>query len=92
MSVYVDEIRHYDVIRDRQAARASRDWCHMFADTEEELHAMAKRIGMRREWYQDHSTNPLMHHYDLTPRRRETAIKMGAIEETTREFLKRIER
>lgn len=35
---------------------------HLTADSVEELHAFAKRIGMRREWYQDHE---YLWHYDL---------------------------
>jgi hypothetical protein len=26
--------------------------CHLFADTEEELHAMAAQIGLDRRWHQ----------------------------------------
>lgn len=43
----------------------------------EALHALAKRIGLRREWFQPHKLAP---HYDLTPRRRMAAIAAGAIE------------
>ena len=50
--------------------------CHMSTDGDiEELHAFAARIGMRRSWFQDH---PSMPHYDLTPKRREAAIRAGA--------------
>ena len=51
--------------------------CHMTADTPAELHAMAARLGMRREWYQDQGTIP---HYDLTPPRRAAAVQAGAVE------------
>ena len=27
-------------------------WSHLVADTDEELHAFASRLGMRREWFQ----------------------------------------
>jgi hypothetical protein len=52
--------------------------CHLTADTLEELHAFAARLGMRRAWFQDH---PLCPHYDLTPGRREVAVRLGAKEE-----------
>ena len=39
----------------------------MYADSLEELHAMAVQIGMKREWFQN---KPRLPHYDLTPRRR----------------------
>lgn len=29
-----------------------RESCHMWGDNEQELHAFALRIGLRREWYQ----------------------------------------
>lgn len=51
----------------------------------EELHAFAARIGMKREWFQNHRIAP---HYDLTPRRRAVAIKLGAVEVSMREQLR----
>lgn len=53
--------------------------CHMLADTEEELHEMALKIGMKRGWFQDGETHT-MPHYDLVESRRILAIKNGAIE------------
>lgn len=57
--------------------------CHMFADDEQELHDMAKRIGLKREWFQEHRRLP---HYDLTVSRRALAVRYGA-KEVDREFL-----
>ncbi len=37
--------------------------CHLIADTDEELHAMAARVGVARRWFQDRSR---YHHYDLS--------------------------
>jgi len=69
MSVYVDALR---------------DWgwrlgpsCHMIADTLDELHAMADRIGLQRRWFQNKRSGP---HYDLTRSRREMAVAAGAVE------------
>ena len=53
-----------------------RQSCHLSADTLDELHAFAARIGMKRSWFQDH---PIMPHYDLTPARREAALRAGAV-------------
>lgn len=78
MSVYID----------REANPFGRMiMCHMLADTEAELHAMAERIGMRREWYQPKSTP----HYDLSKAKRALALKFGAVEidrEKTVEIIK----
>ena len=57
--------------------------CHMVADTEEELHEMADKIGMRREWFQNGS-HP---HYDVSKSRRKMAVENGAVEITIRELV-----
>lgn len=82
MSVYVDtpveyaaEVRGY-VGQPRTRYR----WCHMIASTVEELHAMADRLGLRREWFQGD-------HYDIVPAKRTLAIKCGAIPVQRREFV-----
>jgi hypothetical protein len=74
MSVYVDPL---------MTCLKSRAWrwpksCHMFADTVEELHAFAKRIGLRREWFQ--LTHGTFAHYDLNECRRIVAVRFGARE------------
>jgi len=52
--------------------------CHLFcdrADRLEELHSLAKRIGLKRSWFQGDSVLP---HYDLTASKQREAIKAGA--------------
>lgn len=67
---YVDEVRKWPTsIRCFQQGSA-----HLTADTLEELHAMARRIGLRQAWFQA----GLVPHYDLTPARRQAAIEAGA--------------
>jgi hypothetical protein len=75
--VYVDSIVRYPGAR----APFREGSCHMTADTLEELHVMADRIGLARAWFQDH---PKCQHYDLTPGRRRRAVELGAVEETCR--------
>jgi len=48
----------------------------MLADSIQELHEMADRLGLKREWYQSRSTP----HYDLSKTKRVLALKLGAIE------------
>lgn len=50
--------------------------CHMLADSLDELHEMADKIGMRRSWFQPRSTP----HYDVCKEKRALAVKHGAIE------------
>lgn len=71
MTVYVDELRRYPWGPACLRAGA----CHLAADTEEELHAFAARIGMRRAWFQPRSSP----HYDLTGSRRAAALEAGAM-------------
>ena len=62
-------------------------WCHMWADTAEELHEFAAKLGLKRDWFQDHR---MLKHYDILPERRECAIKMGAKVESLRNYLKNV--
>jgi hypothetical protein len=51
--------------------------CHLTTDGPlEELHIFAARIGLKREWFQEHRVTS---HYDLTPKRRVAALALGAV-------------
>jgi len=50
---------------------------HLFADTLEELHALASTIGLKRSWFQ-HKPGRLPH-YDLTRGKHFQAIRAGAV-------------
>lgn len=87
MSVYVDPL-FTQVAREPRARRVDakhrHQWCHLLADSTEELIAFAKRLGMKREWFQDDNAGG---HFDLVPTRRELAVKLGAVEVTSRELV-----
>lgn len=74
MPVYVDNAQH----RYRRMIM-----CHMLADSLEELHAMADRIGVARRHFQNHGTP----HYDICKSKRVLAVRYGAIELTSRQEL-----
>lgn len=79
MTVYVDDMKAPFQPSHRPARRYI--MCHMIADSEEELHAMADRIGVLRKWYQGD-------HYDITQSKRTLAVQSGAKEITVRELAK----
>jgi len=58
--------------------------CHMYADTLEELHELAQRIGLKRSWFQD---DPRLQHYDLTKGKRFQALRHGAVEQTAAQMV-----
>lgn len=69
MAVYVDDMR---------AKFGRMVMCHMLADTDEELHAMADKIGVARRWHQKAGT--AHSHYDIALSKRALAVASGAIE------------
>ena len=50
--------------------------CHMLADSLEELHEMADRIGVQRKWFQSKNVP----HYDISKSKRALAVQFGALE------------
>lgn len=85
MSVYVDPC----LPSARNSNWRYRKSCHMTADRFDELHAMARRLGLKRAWFQPGSTLP---HYDLTESKRSLAVRYGAVEITAAEMGKRVQR
>lgn len=75
MTVYVDEPRDYSDIARLRGLRHT-VWAHLTADTEDELHAFAARIGLRRAWFQ--SAGSPKFHYDVTVGKRAQALAAGA--------------
>lgn len=86
MAVYVDDMR---------APYRNMRMAHMLATSEEELHAMADRIGVKRKWWQSPDKTSGSH-YDICLAKRELALKAGAIPITLRQaaamnFRRRVE-
>lgn len=72
MTVYVDDMK---------AAFGQMVMCHMLADTDDELHAMADRIGVQRRWWQSPAKTSGSH-YDIALGKRAQAVRAGAVEIT----------
>lgn len=73
MSVYVDKM---------MVCLRNKNWpysqaCHLVADSVQELHIFAWKIGLHKSWFRD---KPELPHYDLTYGMRNRAVFFGAIE------------
>lgn len=71
MTVYVD-----DAYIPARVGRLAARWCHLTADTKDELHDFAQSIGLRRAWFQDKPGGRW--HYDVTEGLRAKAVIRGA--------------
>lgn len=71
MSVYVD---------DANIPFGRMTMCHMIADTEDELMAMADKIGVARKWIQRKPGMPWRTHFDICRSKKVLAVSLGAIE------------
>jgi hypothetical protein len=85
MTVYVDNL----AMPARVGGRSAR-WSHLIADTPQELHDFAARLGLKRAWFQDPTVTgkpkalPGTHaaenwHYDVTASKRILALRLGAV-------------
>jgi hypothetical protein len=81
LAVYVDDWRqrarlgHVDAL-----------WSHLIADSDDELHRFAARVGMKQAWVQTDSRRPHRSHYDVTEALRRQAISIGAMPITWRDL------
>lgn len=76
MSVYVDRIQ-------RTRMNTSKAWmyysfCHLTANTIEELMEFSVSMGLKGEWLQESRNGTF--HFDITNNKRKLAIRLGAIE------------
>jgi Protein of unknown function (DUF4031) len=62
---------------------------HLQADTLEELHAFARTLRLRPEWFQSKPGRPENDHYDLTEAGRILALNLGAVAEDRRRGTRR---
>lgn len=69
MTVYVDEAIDHGVMY----GSAGPAWCHMTADSLEELHAFAAKLGLKRAYFQGPPKHKDFPHYDLTCGRKPNA-------------------
>lgn len=92
MTVYVD-----DLGMPARVGGLSGRWSHLIADTPEELHAFAARLGLRRAWFQDPTVTGKPKatpgtrvaenwHYDVTASKRALALRLGAVPVPWREL------
>lgn len=75
MATYVDDMK---------APYGRMIMCHLVADSDEELHAMAAKIGVARRWHQKPGTDHS--HYDICMSKRAKAVTLGAKEVTMRDI------
>jgi Protein of unknown function (DUF4031) len=77
VTCYVDTVRSYP-----GAGLRYTEFCHLLADTRDELHAMGDALGIPRRFMQEH---PWRWHHDLPEHLRAQAIALGAREVTMHE-------
>jgi hypothetical protein len=77
VAVYVDNVR---------IAWRGRQWCHLVADSLDELHWFANSLGLKRAWFQGHASLP---HYDVTVETRVVALNRGAVDSDRRTLVAR---
>lgn len=77
MAIYVDNAR---------IAWRGRQWCHLVADSLDELHGFAKSLGLKRGWFQAQASLP---HYDVTVEVRDVALSRGAKQADRRTLVSR---
>ncbi|WP_099470288.1 DUF4031 domain-containing protein [Stenotrophomonas maltophilia] len=75
MTVYVDQLQNLGLRMSGRSVLSSR----LFSDSMDlgELHALAERIGLRREWFR---RCPRVPHYVVTENKRRQALLAGVLE------------
>jgi len=91
MAVYVDDANIQASVQNGSRTHTSA-WCHLTADTPDELHAFAARLGLKRSYFQPGTPlggkpSPFWH-YDVTAGKRAQAVALGAAEVPARDLPK----
>jgi len=77
VTVYVDDSGIPANVEDKATGRRyNSSWSHLTADTKDELHTFAARLGLQRRWFQDKPRG--LWHYDVTAPKRALAVRLGA--------------
>ena len=76
MTVYVD---------DKQIPYGRMKMCHVGADTREELLKMMKSLNIKPEHIQQEDT--WREHFDISQAKRAKAVKLGAVEVTSKQLI-----
>jgi len=81
LTVYLDDWRQRATVGRREDR-----WSHLLADDEQELHALAGRLGIPLRGFQRHRRSAALNHYDLPESYRDRAIALGAVPISWREM------
>jgi hypothetical protein len=71
----------------RVGARHGNKWSHLWCDAgeEEKLHEFARKLGLKREWFQ---AKPDFPHYDTVPTKLGRALALGATQVSLLDWLR----
>ena len=82
IAIYVDDAYIQAKVRSGSLSHNSR-WCHMTADTTEELVEFALKLGLQAKYIQFWGT--WKEHFDVTEPKRKKAVLLGAVEVSFRQ-------
>lgn len=82
IAVYVDDAYIQATVKSGSLKHASK-WCHMTADSTEELIDFAIRLGLQEKYIQFPGT--WKEHFDITEPKRKKAVLLGAVEVSFRQ-------
>lgn len=75
MTIYVDSSKVYF---------KGKYWCHMMADSLDELHSFCQSNGIAKIWFHENASYP---HYDITTDIRNIVIRKGAVMVSRQEII-----